>query len=164
MVRSGSTSSGRRGLLRAALLAPFGGLAAGSAADDYASAAEVFAAIDRHQAEVEARLHAIVAAQPAAQAFAASLGRDYARHRARRAALRRRLNIPAAAAAPAAEGAEASLQGLREALQALVYAHAEGLPALDDPRAVDVLAHDMVDLARQLAVLGLWIDQEQARG
>ena len=46
----------------------------------------------------------------------------------------------------------------------LVYAHAEGLPALGDPRAVHVLAGHLVATARHLTVIDLWIESEENRG
>lgn len=157
-------STSRRSLLKSALLAPVAALAARSQATDYASAAEVFAAVDKLEADVESRLRALAAALHSARAFADSLLRDHARHRQRRAALRRRLKLEAASATSAASGGDATLDGLRMAVEALVYAHAEGLPALGDAHAVDVMAHDMVDLSRHLTVVDLWIEQEQARG
>lgn len=161
-MRLGFTS--RRLILKSALLAEVVSLAARSEATDYASAAEVFDAVDTLEADVEARLRALLAALPAAGRFAGSLLKDYARHRQGRTALRRRLKLPAAASAPAARSDDPSLAGLHTAVEALVYAHAEGMPALFDSRAVDVMAHHMVDLSRQLTVVFLWIEQEQARG
>ena len=158
-MRSASTSS-RRGLLKAALLAPF---ARATDAAEYASAAQALAAIDRLEAEVDARLRALLAALASARALCTSLLRDHERQRARRAELRRRLKL--ATAGPAGgETRDASLDGLRAALEALVYAHAEGLPALNDSAAVDILARHMVELSRQLTVVDLWIEQERARG
>jgi len=157
-------STSRRALLKAALLAPAAALAPRADATDYASAAEVFAAVDTLEADVESRLRALAAALPSARAFADSLLQDHARHRLRRAALRRRLKLNAAPEATAASGDDASLEALRAAVEALVYAHAEGLPALGDAHAVDVMAHDMVDLSRHLTLVQLWIEQEQARG
>jgi hypothetical protein len=55
------------------------------------------------------------------------------------------------------------LAGLRAAAQDLVHAHAEGLPALRDARAVDLLARHMVDEARHLAVVDLWVEAEANR-
>ena len=57
-----------------------------------------------------------------------------------------------------------SLPALRRSQEALVYAHAEGLPAIGDALAVDRLARHMVELSRHLAVIGLWIDAEERRG
>jgi hypothetical protein len=155
--------SSRRRLLKSALLAPLAALARPAAAD-YASAVEVFDAVDRLEADVRAWLGALAKALPACGAFATSLSKDYARHRERRAALRRRLRLPAGAPLPSPAAGDATLAGLRAAVESLVYAHVEGLPALGDDRAVDVMAHHMVDLSRHLTIVDLWIEQEQARG
>ena len=150
-------STSRRALLAAAL-APL------AAATEYASPNEVFAAIDALEAAVESRLRALAGALPSARAFAQSLLDDHARHRTRRAALRRRLKLQAAPASGAATADDVSLEAMRVAVEALVYAHAEGLPALGDAFAVDRMAHDMVDLSRHLTLVQLWIEQEQNRG
>jgi hypothetical protein len=150
-------STSRRALLAAAL-APL------AAATEYASANEVFAAIDGLEADVESRLRALAVALPSARAFAQSLLDDHTRHRTRRAALRQRLKLPVASVSTAATADDVSLEALRVAVEALVYAHAEGLPALGDAFAVDQLAHDMVDLSRHLTLVQLWIEQEQNRG
>jgi hypothetical protein len=137
---------------------------------DYTSAADAFAAMDAVQAEVASRLRALAAATPSARAFTASLLADLERHAATRSALRQRLGLGAAlSAAAAASAADAaadppSLEGLRAAQEKLVYAHAEGLPAIGDASAVDALAHDMVDLSRHLTVTTLWIEAEAERG
>ena len=157
-------STSRRALLKSALLAPLAAIASRADAVEYASAAEVLAAVDALEADVDARLRALAAAVPAARAFTESLLRDHARHRARRAGLRRRLKLPAAAPAAVAPIEDVSLEALQKAAQALMFAHAEGLPALDDAFAVDSMAHDMVDLSRHLTIVDLWIEQEQARG
>jgi hypothetical protein len=130
---------------------------------EYASAGAVFEAIDRGAAEVAARLAAIVKALPSAAEFARSARADLDRHRASREALRHRLRLPAGARIEAG-ASDASLEGLRGALEALTFAHAEGLPALDSALAVDALARDMVDCSRLLTVVILWIDTEVQRG
>jgi outer membrane murein-binding lipoprotein Lpp len=159
-------NGGRRTFLTAAAAGPLvlaGGSSAGAA--DYTSAAQVFASVERLEAEVDARLRAIEAALPGAVAFAASVRKDRARHRSERARLRRLLGLPSAAAEiPAPAEVAASLEVLRVSQEALVHAHAEGLPALGDRRAVDRLGAHLVDLARQLAVIELWIEQEEGRG
>lgn len=156
-----STGSGRRELLKAALLAPLAALAPPAAlARDYGSAAEVFDAIDGLEADVAARLQALRAVVPSASAYASSVVSDHARHRAERARLRRRLGLPAAGPTTARPGAAADLEGLRAAQEALVYAHAEGLPAVGDPFVVQALAEQMVDLSRHLTVTQLWIETE----
>lgn len=155
----------RREWLRAALLAPWAGLAASEAdATDYSSAGEVFAAIAGLEADVAARLKAIEAAVPGARPFVASVLADHERHRAARERLRRRLKVGPVPAPPPAPTADTSLEALRAAQEALVYAHAEGLPALDDAVAVDTLARHIVELSRQLTVIDLWIEAEAARG
>ena len=137
-----------------------------AAATEYASAADVFTAIDALESDVDARLRALASVLPSARAFSESLLRDHARHRERRASLRRRLKLPATSApSPAAASADdTSLEALRASVEALVYAHAEGLPALGDAHAVDRMAHDMVDLSRHLTLVQLWIEQEENRG
>ena len=157
-----STGNGRRALLKAALFAPVAVLAARSgSARDYASAAEVFDAIDGLEADVAARLRGFQRAVPSSRRFVASVTADHARHRAARERFRRRLGL-AASSAPAggASSAEPDLERLRAAQEALVYAHAEGLPAIGDRLVVDALAHHMVDLSRHLTVTQLWIETE----
>jgi hypothetical protein len=132
---------------------------------DYASAADAFAAMDSAQAEVGSRLRALAAATPSARAFTSSLLADLARHAVTRAALRQRLGLGASPSGAAAAADEPlSLEALRAAQERLVYAHAEGLPAIADASAVDTLAHDMVDLSRHLTVTTLWIEVESERG
>jgi len=155
-----STGSARRALLKAVLLSPLAVLAARAEGRDYASAAEVFDDIDAREVEVAARLRALRLGLAASGPFAASVFADHARHRAARARLRRRLGLPAASTPPAATPAAADLEGLRAAQEALVYAHAEGLPAVEDPFVVDALARHMVDLSRHLTVTQLWIEAE----
>jgi hypothetical protein len=156
-----STGSGRRALLKAAALAPLAVLAARAGeAKDYSSAREVFDAIDGLEADVAARLRALRLALAAAGPFAESVLADHARHRAARARFRRRLRLPPYAETRPPAQAEPDLEGLRAAQEALVYAHAEGLPALPDPFVVDALAHHMVDLSRHLTVTQLWIETQ----
>lgn len=132
---------------------------------DYASAAEVFTAIDAREAEVSLRLRALSEALPSARAFVTSVLRDQERHRARRSRLRARLGLPAGTPAPRAAAEDLlSLASLRTAQEALVHVYAEGLNAIGDEIAVDALARQMVDLSRQLAVIDLWIETEEARG
>jgi len=132
---------------------------------DYASAADAFAAMDAAQAEVRSRLRALAEATPSARAFTSSLLADLERHSEARTALRQRLGLAAAAAGAFVAADEAlSLEALRAAQERLVYAHAEGLPAIGDAFAVDALAHHMVDLSRHLTVTTLWIEVEAERG
>ena len=132
-------------------------------AADYQAAAQVFEAIERLEVDVDGRLAALQRAVPAVSAFVAGVQQDRARHRAERARMRRRLGVKSAVGMPEPFDGDASLEGLRGSQEALVHAHAEGLPALGNPQAVDRLAAHMVDLARQLTVIELWIEQEDAR-
>jgi hypothetical protein len=155
-----STGSGRRALLKAALLAPVAALAGrGALATDYAAPAEVFDAIDGLEADVAAHLRALRSASAASARLVASVLADHSRHRAARERLRRRLGLAAAAGAPGSRPPAApDLEALRAAQEALVYAHAEGLPAVADPFVVDALARHMVELSRHLTVTQLWIE------
>ena len=135
-----------------------------SDATDYAGPEQVLDTVDRLEAGVGARLRAIAARLVSARPFVSSLLADHERHRAVRARLRRRLRLPASAPAREASGADAALDGLRASQEALVYAHAEGLPALGDASAVAAMARNMVDLSRHLTVIDLWIEGEASRG
>ena len=165
MASTGDVVPARRGFLKALVVAPAGALVLVPRAEatDYASAREVMDTVDRLEADVAARLGAIARAVPRAQPFAGSVLADFERHRAVRARLRRRLGLPASAA-PSVVTKDAGLEPLRAAQEALVYAHAEGLPALGDAHAVDAMARNMVELSRHLAVIGLWIESESERG
>jgi hypothetical protein len=131
---------------------------------DYASADEALAAIEGLEADVERFFLRLQRTLPRARAMIASFGRDRERHRRDRARVRRRLGLPWSETAAASEAAEASLQALRDAQSALVYAHAEALPAIGDAVGVGLLLGDLVDLARHLTVIDLWIETEAARG
>jgi hypothetical protein len=151
----------RRGPLRLIALTPLAAClpAARAEATDYASPLEALDAIDALEADVAARLAAIGAEVPAARAFVESLSRDHARHREDRRRIRRRLGL-GMPSGPGPGSEDADLAGLRAAQEALVYAHAEGLPALADPSAVDTLARHMVELSRHLTVIDLWLEGE----
>jgi len=133
-------------------------------ATDYGSAVEVFDAVDRLEADVGARLSAIAASLPSAQPFVSSLLGDHERHRAIRLRLRRRLHLPAPSRPAPAAAPDIALDALRAGQEALVYAHAEGLPALGDSGAVDAMARNMIDLSRHLTVIDLWVEAEGDRG
>jgi hypothetical protein len=157
------------GLSRREWLVAAGGLAAlvparRAAAADYASAAEALSSIEGFEAAVHGLLQRLHLAIPAARRMVESFRRDRERHREHRARVRRRLGLAAPAATAPAESAEAPLSALREAQSALVYAHAEALPTLHDSVSVGLLMADMVDLARHLTVIDLWIEAEAARG
>jgi hypothetical protein len=148
-------------------MAVFGGVALApraAQARDYTSASEVLDTIDRLAGDVERALAAIANAVPGAQPFAASVRVDHVRERADRDAMRARLRLPAAPprGAPAAPP-PASLDVLRSTQQELVHAHAEGLPAFHDAAAVQAIARHMVEAARRLTVIDLWIELEAER-
>jgi len=152
----------RRTILKT-VLAPFVAGVPRADARDYASAGEVFAEIDRLEGELDARLARLAATFPAAASFAGSVRADHERHRRARGALRRRLRVAEPPPVPVPAGG-ASVDALRALAQDLVHAHAEGLPALRDAQAVDTLARHMVDDARHLAVLQMWMETEQPGG
>jgi hypothetical protein len=153
----------RRGLLgAAAALIAVGGARRAHAAD-YTSAIEALSAVEGFEAEVERywlRLHRIV---PGSRPMLESFGRDRERHRAHRARVRRRLGLGPSASPAASEAPAAPLAAVREAQSALVYAHAEALPTLNDAVSVGLLIGDMVDLARHLTLVDLWIEAEATR-
>lgn len=80
--------------------------------------------------------------------------------RAARERLRKRFGLPFASPPRPRVGDPVDLAALRAAQERLVYAHAEGLPALGDRLGVDTMARNMVDLSRQLTVIDLWIEAE----
>jgi hypothetical protein len=139
-------------------------LPARARAEDYAWPVEVLDAIDRLEADVDARLRSLAAGLPAASPFAQAVLADHERHRRARGALRRRFRLPVPATPSGTGEASRALDSLRTAQEALVHAHAEGLPALGDPGAVDLLAHHMVEDSRHLTVIDLWIEMEANRG
>lgn len=146
----------------AAILALSGARRAGAA--DYASAQEALAAIEGFERDVDACLRRLQRSIPGARRMCESFARDRERHRTRRARVRSRLGLAPAGAAPdVPEAPQAPLAMVREAQSALVYAHAEALPTLQDGISVGLLMGDMVDLARQLTVIDLWIEAEEAR-
>ncbi len=156
----------RRALLGTLLGVPGAGALLPSTAEatEYTSALSVFAAVDLLEEEVDLRLRALAEASPGAKAFSLSALADHERARQARARLRRRLALPPSSAARPSASGLTSLEALRTAQEALVYAHAEGLPALGDPLAVNLMAGHMVELSRQLTVTLLWIESEASRG
>lgn len=160
-----SASGERRAFLGAALAAAaVQALPAGPAdAADYTSAEQVLAAVDTAAADVQARLRALVGLAPA-RLFAERLLQEHARQALDRARLRQRLGLPRAAADVARTSPERGLSALRAAQEALVFAHAEGLPALPDAAAVDQLGRAMVVASRHLTLIDLWIESEESRG
>jgi hypothetical protein len=155
----------RRRLIQSLTLGPVATLALPgiSRATEYSSAADVLSEVERLATDVKGRLQAIAKRLPSAGAFVSSAWADHARHREDRDRLRRRLGLPPAEPALVPESADRSLEGLRSAQQALVFAHAEGLPALRESAAVATMARNMVDLARHLTIIDLWIELESSR-
>lgn len=135
-----------------------------AAAADYTSAAEALDAIEGFEVEVARHFLRLRRTVPAARVMIDSFRRDHERHRRHRERVRRRLGLALSAAAAASEAAASPLDAVREAQAALVYAHAEGLPAVGDQVSVGLLLGDLVDLARHLTVIDLWIEAEAARG
>jgi hypothetical protein len=132
-------------------------------AREYSSPVEVFDEIDRLEADVMARLVAIARTVAATSPFVRAVEAVHARHRQERTRLRKRLRL-APSVDPPRGTADKDLKALRDAQQDLVHAHAEGLPAIGDAPAVEVLAGHMVTLASQLTVIDLWIEAEEDRG
>ena len=160
-----SASEERRAFLGGALAAVAAGacLAPRAGATDYASAAEVLDALDAAAADVQSRLRALAGLPPVRQ-FAERLLQEHARQATGRARLRRRLGLALAAPRSAVVAGDRSLPALRAAQEALVFAHAEGLPALRDAAAVDQLGRAMVVASRHLTLIDLWIEGEESRG
>jgi hypothetical protein len=146
----------RRALLRSLAVAPALGLAPALHARDFKDAAELFREIERLTSDVEAHLDALSQAA-AATAFVTSAKADLARHRRERTRIVRH-----AASPPRVDPLDdpGSVPRLHAALTDLVHAHAEGLPALRDTRAVETLAAHMVDLSRLATVVDLWREAE----
>lgn len=164
MASTGEFPFRRRELLKTLGLAPVAWLlpSGNAAARDYASPGEVFDEIDRLEADVVSRLEAIERAVSTASPFVLAVQADSERRKRGRSRLRESLRLPPphTLAVPLVD---TGLRALREAQQALVYAHAEGLPALGDPAAVEVLAAHLVILSGQLTVIDLWIEAEETR-
>lgn len=154
----------RRAVLGASLGAAMGAFAPPARGADYATADEALTAIEGFEADVDRLLLRLERIVPASQAMIASFRRDRARQHSHRERIRRRLGLPRSQAAAASAAPSAPLPALREAQSALVYAHAEALPALGDAIAVSLLLADLVDVARHLTVIDLWIETEASRG
>ena len=152
-------------MLRAGGLAPLLVLRPARAlAADYSNPEEVLDAVDRFEADVAARLRVLAEGLPQARPFVASVLGDQERQRRERAGVRRRLGLPRTHEPEPPAPDERDLVSLRAAQEALVYAHAEGLPALGDAGSVRILARHMVELARHLTLIDLWLEAEEQRG
>jgi hypothetical protein len=154
----------RRELLRALALVPASAWAVAAGAVDYVSAEQVFDAVDRLEADVVRRLSALASALAGVRPLAESVAAAQRVHSKQRARLRRRLGLPVSSSQVPASDAAGGLEALRSSVEALVYAHAEGLPALGDAHVVQVFARHMVANARVLTVVQLWMEAEEQRG
>jgi hypothetical protein len=114
-----------------------------------------FQEIGRLAADVRGRLEALGEGPPAVRALARSLAGDLRRHAAERERLSRRL-LPAPVAEPMARRADADLDALHQAQEALMLAYADGLTVLPDGGAVRVMAGHMADVSRHLTIVDLW--------
>jgi hypothetical protein len=159
-----SELSDRRTVLRAFL--SLGGVILGASrlqAEEFASAEAALEAMETRSATVEAMLAGLRSDSAAFGKAAASFLADLRRHRQDRARVRRALGLLPAAVETLSPKVS-TLTDLRAAEQALVFGHTEGLPALGNSRAVAVLVPDLLDVARHLAVIDLWIEEESDRG
>lgn len=157
----------RRAVVRGLALAPLlaWGLPRRGEAKDYALPDEVLRDIVAFEHDVDARLRALRGKVPGSGPFVDSVRAVHERHARERRRLAGAGGAPGGALGGGAGGAnDLSLSALRKAQAALVYAHAEGLPVLPDAAAVDLLARHMVDEARHLTVIDLWIEAEERRG
>jgi hypothetical protein len=157
--------SPRRAFVETTLVALAGLMAAPRAsATEYKSSADALNDLERLSSDVVGRLRAL-RELPVARAFCDRLLAEHERLQRERWALRARLGLPAPApSAPRALLAPRSLAALRDAQNALMLAHAEALPALPDPTAVDRMARHAMTASRHLTLLDLWIEAEDARG
>ncbi len=154
----------RRDWLRATLALPVLALVPAARATDYASPSDALAAIEDLAHSVRARLQAIAAQVASAGPYVSSAERDHLRLAHERQALRLRLRLVAPPPPPSSMASDVSLAGLRATQEALVFAYAEGLPTFDDARSADLLARHLVEMARHLTLVDLWIEAEQQRG
>ena len=121
-------------------------------------------AIDALEADVAGRLSALAAALPAARAFVASLLADHERHRAVRADVRRMLRLAVAAAIVAVARRHVARRRCGPRRRRSSTPTPRAFPPSARPLAVDAMARNMVDLARHLTVIDLWIEAEAVRG
>lgn len=144
------------------------GAAPPALARDYTSRSEALDSLDALASICRERLRAVGQARPNAGLLVSRFLARLEEHRLNREQVRRRL-----VAGPGAEGrgptasraseerAEASLIGLRQALDDLMIAYAESLPVFGDATAVSTLAVSMVDVSRLRTVIDLWVVAEE---
>jgi hypothetical protein len=127
--------------------------------DTFPSADAALDAMDARSLTVEASLEALRLDSAPLRKGATSILADLRRCRQNRLAVRRLLGLLPVAPSPSAPKST-SLRDLRAAEQDLVFAHAEGIPVLGNPRAVSLLVPDLLDVARHLALVDLWLEEE----
>lgn len=158
-------SSRRDVLSRGAALAAVLGVGSSRVveAKDYASRREALDAIDRLAAACGMRLGVVRRTRTGAEVLASRFLAALQRHRATREDVRRRFSL-APGVDPGSEVGEvdADLAGLRQALDDLMIAYAESLPAYGDSKVVSRLAIDMVEVSRLRTVVDLWVTAEGA--
>lgn len=134
-----------------------------AAGPGYANGREALDAIDRLAAVCGMRLGAVGRERRDASLLATRFLATLNRHRATRDDARRRLALPAGVDPATQVGAvDGDLAALRQALDDLMVAYAEGLPLLGDASLVSRLAADMVEVSRLRTVVDLWAEAEAA--
>ena len=132
-------------------------------AKDYASKREALDALDNLAAFCGMRLGMLNRARPAAGALVSRFLTSLGGHKARREEARRHFGLPRGAELASQVGeVDADLNGLRQALDDLMVAYAESLPAFGDASVVSRLAEDMVEVSRLRTVIDLWIVAEES--
>jgi hypothetical protein len=126
---------------------------------------EYFDTLDRLEglAGIAVRSAGANANSDAARELADRLTRRQLDHRAARIAWRRKFGVGAALDVSTLEGdANPTLEDVRQRLDDLMNAYAEGLSTLKDRVAVDTFARQMVVISQQRTVIDLWIAAEAA--
>jgi hypothetical protein len=132
-------------------------------ARDYASPRELFDELDRLAALCGMRLGALGRERGSASTLVAKFLKALERYRGTREDFRRRFGLPKGVDPSSVTGdVDGDLGALRQSLDDLMIAYAEGLPALRDSSAVARLAVDMVDVSRLRTVVDLWAVAEGA--
>lgn len=117
--------------------------------------------IEERAAMCRALLDGLRRSRPQATLLCERFVESLEKHRAARDAVRQRFGLPSGAP-PSGPIADVDPAGLRQALDDLMTAYAEGLPAMADASTVARLARDMVDVSRLRTVIDLWVESEAA--
>lgn len=155
----------RRDWLRSGIAAAvIAGMSTGGAdAKDYGSRREALDDMDRLAAVCGMRLGMIRAARSGSGLLVTRFLDALRAHRATRERLRERFGLAPGKDPGEVMGAvDADLAGLRQALDDLMNAYAEGLPVFGNADAVAKLARDMVEVSRLRTVIDLWVVAEAA--